>query len=197
MHHTHASDKSMWMLCCQTPSLNKSTTLITRIFNSGIVVTQNCCCCQCLQCRSITTACHDRDPAPRPWSLLAHSQTLTPCVQCFNSLLHCQPLFAWVLRSNDCVYIVLALDTMIEARQQTVSVWWQIHTNNICFLVSKVIQESWVLMCKSVVILLPYIRSKDKVQRSDWTVSRKADYVPLIHLACCAAIESTTRMNAS
>ena len=75
---------------------------------------------------------------------------------------------------------------MIEARQQTVSVWWQIHTNNICFLVSKVIQESWVLMCKSVVILLPYIRSKDKVQRSDWLSPGKlvCNFDPFSMLCC-------------
>jgi len=85
----------------------------------------------------------------------------------FYSLIHCQPLMTWMFGCYDYVYIVLTSDTVIEAGKQTVSVWWQIHTNNICFFVSDVIEESRILMCKSVVVLLPYVGCKKKVQRSD------------------------------
>ena len=65
-------------------SLNKSTTLITRIFNSGIAS------------RRIVVAARVSSVGVSPqhaitrsgsafWSLLAHSQTLIPCVQCLTA----------------------------------------------------------------------------------------------------------------
>ncbi len=51
-------------------------------------------------------------------------------------------------------------------------------------------------MGKAVVVLLPYVGSQNQVERRDrWRHGRPLQ--TLSHLACCAAIESIMRMNAS
>ena len=66
------------------------------------------------KCRCITTASHNNI-----WFFTAViacplPDTDTLCAV-LNSLLHGQPLAAWMLGSYDCVYIVLTLDAVIEA----------------------------------------------------------------------------------
>ena len=84
-----------------------------------------------------------------------------------NSLLHSQPLLSGVLRCNHNVHIVLGTDAVIEYAQQAVSVGWQIHSNNICLLVSNVIEEAGILVSETVVVLLPYVGRKDVVKGCD------------------------------
>ena len=83
-------------------------------------------------------------------------------------LLHGQPLAAGVLGSHNRIHIVLAFDAVVEAGQQAVGVWRQVHAHNVCLLVGDMVKESGILVGKSVVVLLPYIGSQDKVQGSDW-----------------------------
>ena len=102
-----------------------------------------------------------------------------------NSLLHGQPLMAGMLGCNDNVYIVLASDTVIEAGKQTVCIGGKIHTDNICLLVGNMIQETGILVRKSVVVLLPYIGGKNQVQGSDFLSPGKlvANLQPLCMLS--------------
>ena len=72
-----------------------------------------------------------------------------------------------MLGSHNRIHIVLALDAVIKAGQQAVGVGRQIHAYHVCLLICDVIQESGILMGKSVVILLPYIGSQDEVQGRD------------------------------
>ena len=131
------------------------------------IVTKDGNCCQRFLGRSITAASQ------------YNIRLLTLIVACpipdtdtlgtmLNSLLHGQPLMAGMLGCNDNVYIVLASDTVIEAGKQTVCIGGKIHTDNICLLVGNMIQETGILMGKSVVVLLPYIGGKDQVQGSDF-----------------------------
>src|SRR5699024_1611311 len=104
----------------------------------------------------------------------------------FYSLFHRQPLAAWMFGSNDGIYIIFALDTVIKAGEQTVSIRREIHADNICFLVGNVIQEAGILMSKSIVVMLPYIGGQDKVQRGDRLSPGKlvADFQPFCVLSC-------------
>ena len=86
---------------------------------------------------------------------------------------------------------------MIKAGQQAVGIRRQIQANHVCLLVCNVVKEARILMGKAVVILLPYVGSQNEVQgcnRSDATDSWLQTFS---HFACCAAMESTMRMNAS
>ena len=71
-------------------------------------------CCHCLQCRCIATACHNdiRLLSFIVTSPLPDTYTLGTML---HSLLHVQPLVAWMLGCYDRIDIVLALYTVIEA----------------------------------------------------------------------------------
>ena len=119
-------------------------------------VTQDCYSCKSLKCRCVAAACHYE---VRLLSLIVACpvpDTDTLCTV-FYSLLHCQPLLSRMLGSYDYVYIISASDTVIEAGQQTVRIRRKVKTYYVCLLIGNVIQESGILMCKSVVILLPYV----------------------------------------
>src|SRR5699024_10337652 len=90
------------------------------------------------QCRSIAAAGHYQirlfsavTAGPLP-----DSDTLGTV---FYSLFHGQPLAAWMFGSHNSVYIVFALDTVIKAGEEAVSIRREIHADNICFLVGNVI----------------------------------------------------------
>ena len=134
----------------------RSTTFTKRILRSGMLSRRIVTAAKSLFCRCITAACKNYI---RLFALIVtcpfpDTDTLRTM---FYSLIHCQPLMTWMFGCYDYVYIVLTSDTVIEAGKQTVSVRRQIHTYNVCFLVSDVIEESRILMCKSVVVLLPYV----------------------------------------
>ena len=94
----------------------------------------------------------------------------------------------------DRINVVLALDAVIKAGQQTVGIRRKVHADNICFFVGDVIQESRILVGKSVVVLLPYIGGQDKVQRCDRLSPGKliADFQPFCML-CCHGIHDTDK----
>ena len=56
------------------------------------------------------------------------------------------------------VYIILALYTVIKTGKQAIGIRRQVHSDNVSFFVSHMIKEARILMGKSVVVLLPYIR---------------------------------------
>ena len=58
---------------------------------------------------------------------------------------------------------------MIRHRKQRIRVRRKIHPHDIRFLVDHVIDEPWILMREAVVILPPYVRRQQVVQRSDRT----------------------------
>ena len=101
-----------------------------------------------------------------------------------------------MLGRHDDVDIVAALDAVIEAAEQAVCIGRQVQTDNIRLFVSDVVKETRVLMGKAVVVLLPYVGSQNQVERRD-RLTHGRPLQTLSHLACCAAIESIMRMNAS
>jgi hypothetical protein len=56
---------------------------------------------------------------------------------------------------------------VVHCREQAVGVWWEVDTDNLGTLVRHYVEEAWVLMCESVMILSPDSRSKQNVERSN------------------------------
>ena len=132
----------------------------------GKVVAQNGNCSECFLGRCVTTAGkYDigfltlvvGSPIP-------DADTLCTML---HSLIHGQPLIAGMLGCNDNIDIVLGTYAVIEAGKQTVCIGGKVHTYNICLFICNMIQETGILMCEAVVVLLPYIGGKDQVQGSD------------------------------
>src|SRR5664280_1510405 len=82
-----------------------------------------------------------------------------------NCLFHCKPLRQRMFSCNHYVDIMPAAQAMIKDRQQTIGIRRQISTNNISLLIDNMVEETRILMCESVMILLPYMRSEQKVKR--------------------------------
>ncbi len=78
-----------------------------------------------------------------------------------------------MLGCHDDIDIVLRLDAVIEARQQTVGIRRKIETNNVCLLVGNMIQETRILMRKPIMILLPDMRRQNDVQRRNLLAPRQ------------------------
>ncbi len=119
-----------------------------------------------------------------PWGAVLHR------------LLHGQPLGPGVLAGHHHVDIVAALDAVIEAAEQAVCIRAAGTDGQHPPFCWRCDQETRVLMGKAVVVLLPYVGSEDRVERRDRLTPRQP-LQTLSHLACCAAIESIMRMNAS
>ena len=62
------------------------------------------------------------------------------------------------------VDILPAAKAMVNDRQQTIGIRRQISTNDISFLIYNMVEETRILMCESVVVLLPDMGGKQKIQ---------------------------------
>ena len=82
-----------------------------------------------------------------------------------HCLLHGEPLGPRVLGCNHHVDIVAAPDAMVVAGEEAVGVWRKVEAHYVGLLVGYMVQESWILMGESVVVLLPYIGCKDVGER--------------------------------
>jgi hypothetical protein len=78
--------------------------------------------------------------------------------------IHGQPLRQGVFAGHHHVDVVSAAQAVIEDRQQAVCIGRQIHANDVGFLVDDVIEKPWVLMRKTIVILLPNMRCEQVVE---------------------------------
>ena len=56
------------------------------------------------------------------------------------------------------VNIMPAAQTMIKNRQQAIGIGWQINSYYICFFIDYMIEKTRILVGKTIVILLPYVR---------------------------------------
>ena len=65
--------------------------------------------------------------------------------------------------------IVPAAQTMIKNRKQAVGIGRKINAHYIRFLIDNMVEETGILMCESVVILLPDMRGKQIIQRSNFS----------------------------
>ena len=79
--------------------------------------------------------------------------------------LHVQPLRRRMLAGDDYVHIVAAAQAVIGHRQQAVGIGRQVHADDVCLLVDHVIDEARVLVGEAVMILPPYVRTQQVVQR--------------------------------
>ncbi len=91
---------------------------------------------------------------------------------------------------------------MIEYRQKTIRIWWQIASDDARLLVDHMVEKTWILMREAVVVLLPDVRRQKKIQRRDWPSPRQFldDLQPFGVLAehrindsyeCLVAVEET------
>ncbi len=53
---------------------------------------------------------------------------------------------------------------MVGHAKKSVGIGWQINPDDLCFFVDHMIDEAWVLMAKTVMILPPYMRAKKIVE---------------------------------
>ena len=69
-----------------------------------------------------------------------------------------QPLRQCVLSRDDDVHVVPAAQAMINDRQQTVRVGWEVDADDVGLLVDDMVEEPRVLVREAVVVLLPDVR---------------------------------------
>ena len=81
--------------------------------------------------------------------------------------------------------VIPAAQAVIEDRQQTIGIGRKINANDIGLLIDDVVEEAGILVCESVVILLPDVRGEQIVQRRNLPAPGKfqADFQPLGVLA--------------
>jgi hypothetical protein len=86
-----------------------------------------------------------------------------------------------MLAGDHDVHVVPAAQAVVHYRQQTVGIRRQIHTDHLGLLIDYVIDESWILMRKAVVILPPDVRRQQVIQRGQRSTPRqmRRDLEPL------------------
>src|SRR5215469_7878166 len=80
---------------------------------------------------------------------------------------HIQILQVFLLVADDHVHIILAAQTVISDGEKAVHIGWQIDASDIGALVDYYIEKSRVLVREAVVVLPPYGRSDQKIERRD------------------------------
>ena len=80
-------------------------------------------------------------------------------------LLHVEPLIGRVLACDDDVDELLGAEASISDVQQSVGIGREI--DSCAGLVAHVVEQSWILVTKTVVVLAPYMRGEQNVQRRD------------------------------
>ena len=85
---------------------------------------------------------------------------------------------------------------MIKDDKKAVGVGRKVDAHDIRLLVDDVVEEAWVLVGESVMVLLPDVGGEQIVQRGDIAPPRKFPQT-FSHLACWLNMESTMRMKAS
>lgn len=117
-------------------------------------------------CRHITARCHDNVRLLILIVTCPFPDTNALCTM-GDSLLHGEVLEMLLLVGNNDVDVVFATKAVVHCREQAVGVWWEVDTDNLGTLVRHYVEEAWVLMRESVMILSPDSRSKQNVERSN------------------------------
>ena len=78
-----------------------------------------------------------------------------------------EPLPFQLLAGDDQVDVIPAPEAVIGHAKQAIGVWRQINSNDFGAFVRDMIDEAWILMGKSVVILPPHQRGEQIVERND------------------------------
>ena len=158
--------------------------MITRIFNSGRFAKDGNG-GQYLQRRSISAARHHH---VRFDGFLIVAGPL-PDTDSFGAMdncgVHCQPLREGVFAGNHYIDVIPAAQAVIKDGKQAIGVGRQIDAHNVGLLVNDVIEETRILMCETVVILLPHMGGKQVIERRNlsppWQL--QTDFQPLRVLA--------------
>src|ERR1035437_5168048 len=135
----------------------RSTTLTKRIFRSGRWVRSRSTAASASRVGTSPAQAITTSGSP-PSSLLAHFQMPIPAVQC---------LIAASMSSHWGSGCFLARTGRIGDRKQGVGIGWKIYPNDVRLLVDHDVQEARVLMAVAVVVLPPYVRGEQIVERSD------------------------------
>ena len=70
---------------------------------------------------------------------------------------------SWVFARDDYVDVMTAAQAMVHYRQQAVGIRWKVNTYDLGLLIDDVVDETWVLVRESVVILAPDMRGQQVV----------------------------------
>ena len=90
-----------------------------------------------------------------------------PSCAMFDGRIYVEPLQCGLLAGDDHIDIMSAPQTVICDRKQAIGVRWQINANNISLLIHDMVDKAGVLMSEPVVILPPYVRSQQVIERCD------------------------------
>ena len=71
---------------------------------------------------------------------------------------HVEPLLLGVFARDDDVDAVPASQTPVGHREEGIGIRWQVHADDVGFLVHHVVDEARVLMTEAIVILPPDVR---------------------------------------
>src|SRR4029077_3422211 len=85
-----------------------------------------------------------------------------------------EPLRSGLLTHHDHVDVVAAPQAVVSDRQQAVGIRRQINSYDFGLFVDHVIDEAWILMGETVMVLPPYVRAQKIVQRRDRAAPRNA-----------------------
>ena len=143
--------------------LNRSTTLMKRIFRSGNSV-RHCRCRKRFLGWDITSARHDQI---RFLSLII--ARLAPNADALRAVrdggVHIHVLKMKLLIADDYIDVVLATQTMISHRQQSIDIWRHVYPRYLGPFIDHYINEAGILMSKAVMILSPNRGSDQQIQR--------------------------------
>ena len=137
-----------------------------RIFRSGNSVRSNCRGSQCFLSRDIARASHHHIGfLPLVVTRLAPDTNALRAV-CDGSV-HIHVLKVELLVADDHVDIVLATQTMVDYRQQTIDIRRHVYPSHLSPFVDDHINEAGILVSEAVVILPPNSGGNQQVERRD------------------------------
>src|SRR3989344_839360 len=144
-------------------------------FQSGRELSQYLYRCERLQCWHIPGACHD-DVGLFMVIVAREVPDTDPRCAVFDSVLHGEPLQCRLFSGNDDIDVVAATKAVVGDGEEGICIRWQIDADDFGLLVYDVINESWILVGKAIVVLLPDVRCEEDVERrngpSPWDLAR-------------------------
>src|SRR5712692_8328974 len=122
--------------------------------------------CQCFERGDITGARH-HDIGFGPVVCTCPLPNANTGSAVFDGGLHVEPLQCGLLAGNDHIDIMAASQTMIGDGKQAIGVGRKVNANDVGFLIYHMIDEAGILMSESIVILPPYVRCQQVIERRD------------------------------
>src|SRR5207249_2622135 len=89
-----------------------------------------------------------------------------------NCAINIKPLRLGLFSCHDHIDVIATFQTMIGHRKKGIGIWRKVNANDTWFFIDDVVDKSWILMTKSIVVLSPDMGSEEIGKRSDWLAPR-------------------------